>query len=498
MFPPEDVSTDFETRDGAAYYHRTNDGGYLRGVRAGTDDRDHMARVHRRLGCSSCVREPCDTALMPLRATATFLVCALAIACTDDREEQPAFVDPNAFTLGPGFAPDPQVKTGMAGGPVEASQRQTDCRGWISPQPNHTLVLSAPFPQLRIVIHSTGDPTLVVALADGTYRCNDDSEDLNSMVEGSFPAGTHQIFVGTYGSGPPAPYSIGVSQGLTLLPSTIAGHAVVPPPTPPTPPPVPAPPRLAPPGAPSGPQPPVVLAPGFGPDPQVQTSWAGGTVQASTLGDGCNGYIPSVPQHSLVLRRPLESFRVLVSSGIDTTLRIRGPAGTVRCNDDSDGVNPAVAGTFAAGTHQVFVGTYGPGQGGPYRIGFTTRPELTAAELAAMEAPDGIVGPRTTPPVAPMPPPVIPAPPSPGTERRVPGMMPGDMNPQGLTAAQRAAADASGISYYEARELYRCRTCMLEHDFDHCIFMCREPCLDCVSAGTPTERVCGPPCGGRR
>ena len=72
------------------------------------------------------------------------------------------------------------------------------------------------------------------------------------------------------------------------------------------------------------------------------------------------------------------------------------------------------------------------------------------------------------------------------------------MNPLGLTPAQRASADANGISYYEAREFHRCRTCMRQQDFDRCIYQCREPCLDCLNAGSPSERECGPPCGGRR
>lgn len=429
-----------------------------------------------------------------------FLACALAVAC-GERDGEQAPVDPNAFALGPGFAPDPQVKTGMAGGPVEASQRGGDCRGWVAPLPNHTLVLSAPLSHLRIVVHSTGDPTLVVALANGTLLCNDDSEGLNSMVEGSFPAGTHQVFVGTYSQGPPAPYSIGVSQGVTLLPSMIAAHTGPAPPTPPEPPPQPPPqlvdPPPAPPGVPSGPQPSLILGPRFRPDPQVQVSWAGGSTPASTYDNACVGFIPSSPQHTLVLRRPLENLRVLVSSDFDATLMIRGPDGTFHCNDDSDGVNPAWAGPFERGAHQIFVGTYGQGQGGAYRIAMTTHMELTAADLAATADPGGIAGP---PDIIeePEPPPPFFDPPIPENGRLVPGALPGDMNPQGLTAAQRAAADASGISYYEAREFHRCRTCMRQQDFDRCIYQCREPCLDCLNGGAPNERECGPPCGGRR
>ncbi|MEZ4338591.1 MAG: hypothetical protein R3B82_18370 [Sandaracinaceae bacterium] len=426
-----------------------------------------------------------------LRLTAAVLAL-FAYACSEG-EEHTRPVDPNAFVLAPGFAPDPQIKTGMAGGPVEAAQWSPDCRGWVQAQPSHTLVLDESIPHLRVVVFSSGDPTLIVRMADGSYRCNDDHEGLNSMVEGPFGAGTHQVFVGSYGSGPPIPYAIGVSRSVSLQPSAIASHVpAAPPPPPPPPPSVPTPPTpsMPPPGVPSGPQPEVVLSGGVRPDPVVQASWAGGPVVGAQVGEGCVGFYPTRAQHAITLRGPLESLRLLVSATVDTTMAVRGPDGAVRCNDDSDGLNPSITGPFMAGRHEVLIGTYGGGGGGEYRLAITTDASLTAATLATL-TPEGAQ-------IAPLP--STPRPPmvDPPDVRQVPGALPGDMSPEGLTPAQRAAADAAGISYYEARELHRCDACMQRQGFDECIMICREPCLSCVTSGPATEGRCGPPCGGRR
>jgi len=103
------------------------------------------------------------------------------------------------FDLAPGFTPDPRLSTGNAGGPVQASTLNPSCRGYVTSGQNHMLNLTAPFTNLRIVVSAARDTTLVVQLADGTYRCDDDGgEGMNPLVTGAFPAGLHRIFVGTY------------------------------------------------------------------------------------------------------------------------------------------------------------------------------------------------------------------------------------------------------------------------------------------------------------
>lgn len=101
------------------------------------------------------------------------------------------------------------------------------------------------------------------------------------------------------------------------------------------------------------------IAPGFT-SPVRLSGTAGGDDRATRLGvspDGvCTGWIPAAPQHTLTLT-DAQALRVAVTAPADTTLVLRGPTG-LRCNDDASGHDPAVLGTFAAGTWQVYVGTY--------------------------------------------------------------------------------------------------------------------------------------------
>ena len=128
-----------------------------------------------------------------------------------------------AFSLAPGFQPDPTTATGSAGGIVDASSLNSECRGYVSITPSHVLTATGAFPNLRIAVNGgSADLTLVVRRPDGTYLCNDDSEGLNPMVEGPFAAGEHQIFVGTYSAeSAGSSYRIGISELATTTPSTV-------------------------------------------------------------------------------------------------------------------------------------------------------------------------------------------------------------------------------------------------------------------------------------
>lgn len=59
-------------------------------------------------------------------------------------------------------------------------------------------------------------------------------------------------------------------------------------------------------------------------------------------------------------RADFSQLRVQVSSAKDTSLVIRGPDG-IRCNDDTDGLNPVVQGRWPAGRYEVFVGSVADG-----------------------------------------------------------------------------------------------------------------------------------------
>ncbi|MBX3270138.1 MAG: hypothetical protein KF729_07745 [Sandaracinaceae bacterium] len=161
------------------------------------------------------------------------------------------------------------------------------------------------------------------------------------------------------------------------------------PPPPPPPPPVapvaPAP-EIAPTGAPTGMPAPgttslINLSSGFLPDPHTVSGNAGGPLAASTLDPSCRGNIPNVPQHTLMLGSDFRSLSIMAHSEGDTTLVIRTPDGTYRCDDDSgDNFDPRLTGAWAPGTYQIWVGVFA-GSGAPYTLGLTEFAHVTSSSL---------------------------------------------------------------------------------------------------------------------
>lgn len=136
----------------------------------------------------------------------------------------PPAIGGGTVTIGPGFMPDPQTQTGTAGGPVAASAMSPDCRGYIAAQPNVVLNATGQFMNLRIIVSSSADTTLVVQRADGSYQCNDDSEGLNPIVQGMFGPGQHRIWVGTYSpTATGAAYTIGFTELPTVTAASLGG-----------------------------------------------------------------------------------------------------------------------------------------------------------------------------------------------------------------------------------------------------------------------------------
>lgn len=135
------------------------------------------------------------------------------------------------FNIGPGFLPDPTTAQGMAGGPVEARTMSPDCRGYIAAQPNHILNATGQFMNLRILVASSADLTLVIQRADGSFVCNDDSPGggLQPEIDGMFGPGQHRIWIGTYSSSSgPQPYTIGLSEMPTVTHASLGGTGGIP------------------------------------------------------------------------------------------------------------------------------------------------------------------------------------------------------------------------------------------------------------------------------
>lgn len=130
----------------------------------------------------------------------------------------------------------------------------------------------------------------------------------------------------------------------------------------------------------------IAVAPGFRPDPIVRRGRAGGPRDAEHIDPSCRGHIAAEPNHILKVDAVVPDLRVLASiHGGDATLLIELANGGVLCNDDSEGLNPIVAGHLPIGRHRVFVGTYSPTDPGgePYTLAFTATPTLSTTQLDA-------------------------------------------------------------------------------------------------------------------
>jgi hypothetical protein len=94
---------------------------------------------------------------------------------------------------------------------AEGITGQGTCRGFFQGPPSHVVFLAQPRDFLRMYVVSAADSTLVVRRPDGQVLCNDDTYQLNPGVEGNFPAGLYQVWVGTYRAGESRPYQLTVT-----------------------------------------------------------------------------------------------------------------------------------------------------------------------------------------------------------------------------------------------------------------------------------------------
>lgn len=102
------------------------------------------------------------------------------------------------------------------------------------------------------------------------------------------------------------------------------------------------------------------LATGYLPDPAVIPLLAGGDLNAESLGGGCLGYIADAPDFRVNYEAG-DSYPLIISvvSDADTTLVINDAAGNWHCNDDYDGLDPAVfIESPPSGQYDIWVGSY--------------------------------------------------------------------------------------------------------------------------------------------
>lgn len=164
----------------------------------------------------------CRTPVPPVSAAAVTIPEQGALMNIETEVEPAAqATDTNTIIipLEPGFTPSPHIAPGITGGSMDASTLEAGCIGGIGSAPHFHLEAQRDFASLSILVTSDGDTTLVVQRPNGTYLCNDDTEGLNPVVRGHFPAGTYRIWVGHYDSSAAPRFRLGISEDPSILPS---------------------------------------------------------------------------------------------------------------------------------------------------------------------------------------------------------------------------------------------------------------------------------------
>ncbi len=124
----------------------------------------------------------------------------------------------------------------------------------------------------------------------------------------------------------------------------------------------------------------------FEPDPTRVRGASGGRAEATSLGEGCVGFVSDIPDHLLVVDGELESVRVMVHSPGDVSLVVQAPDGSVLCSDDDEGTDPIVELAAPAGEYRIFVGEKEQGSTSPYVLAVTSRADVMPSTLLT---PDG-------------------------------------------------------------------------------------------------------------
>ncbi|MBL8601316.1 MAG: hypothetical protein JNK72_05280 [Myxococcales bacterium] len=281
------------------------------------------------------------------------------------------------IALNTGFMPDPQRLGGVSGGPVQASNVQSNCRGFIPVRPQHILTSPTGFSFLRIFAEASGDTTIMVRSTQMTW-CADDTYGINPGLDlNNLPPGRYDIYVGSYGGGQQIPYSLAITELQGVTPGQ-GGN--VPPPVvqPQQPPPVYGNPQGSLGGL-SANFPPLFGRATLPPRPGA-TSMAAGRTGGAVPGSGvrgegtCRGYYMGPPNHVVLVPTPQAFLRIYALSAADSTLIVRRPDGSVVCNDDRYNFNPGIDMNGQPGLYQVWVGSYQANEARPYRLTITSNP----------------------------------------------------------------------------------------------------------------------------
>ncbi|HLO85005.1 MAG TPA: hypothetical protein VK203_08355 [Nostocaceae cyanobacterium] len=114
----------------------------------------------------------------------------------------------------------------------------------------------------------------------------------------------------------------------------------------------------------------IKLSPGFEPATGKVSGYTSGSYSLSAISNRdrdkklCVGFGDPKPDHVLVLEKDFEKLTILINSGGDTTLLVKGPDdNTIRCGDDTGKSKDASVSdrNWKSGTYRIWVGAFNPG-----------------------------------------------------------------------------------------------------------------------------------------
>jgi hypothetical protein len=293
-----------------------------------------------------------------------------------------------------GFVPDPAELEGHTRGARAISDMAGPaCAGFVDEHASHVLSFETRFGFLRVFATSETDLVLAVRRADGSWLCNDDRFGTNPNVEGVFPAGRIEVWVGTHVLGASADYVLTLSEMRSVRPGVGAsgvhddedmaaelGLDAV---------------------AATGRFAPIHLHRGFLPDPRWIEGAAGRTdeqraddagaggendlIEVSPLGDECRGLAEAAPSHVVTLQDDFDFLQLYLCDPSDPThclptgaplsLVVRAPDGSFRCHTSDDAVTAVTVGRddggWPAGDYRVWVAVHHPDVHQAYRLGLS-------------------------------------------------------------------------------------------------------------------------------
>lgn len=255
-------------------------------------------------------------------------------------------------TIDPAAAQERQL---LASAPIVA-QTEADqviparCAGFIGADAaDFVLDVNESRPELSLYALSETDLTMAVHGPDGRWHCNDDSFQLNPGVTlSNAPAGEYHIWVGAYWQGDGGQYDLFTTLGAPVWSDAELEHSAAPA---------------------SGY---LSVGPNTARSLRTAVTMTSDGEDAGLFHGDCRGYIdPSQPSVTVTVEPGLEQVTIYSVSEADGVMLVRTPSGRILCNDDYQGLNPALELMAPEpGDYAVFVGTYG-GTGGQGQLGVT-------------------------------------------------------------------------------------------------------------------------------